>query len=34
MQLAIAKSGPVIMPEQVKNVRFIEAGDFTTPVAP
>ena len=34
MQLAIAKSGPVIMPEQVKAVRFIEAGDYTTPVAP
>ena len=29
MQLAIAKSGPVIMPEQVAKARFIEASDYT-----
>jgi hypothetical protein len=34
MQLAIAKSGPVIMPEQIKEVRFIQGNEFTTPVAP
>jgi len=30
MHLAIAKSGPVIMPEMVKKMRFVEAKDYTT----
>lgn len=34
MLLALAKSGPVIMPEQIKDVRFIQGNEFTTPVHP
>jgi len=30
MHLAIAKSGPVIMPEMVRKMRFVEPKDYTT----
>jgi hypothetical protein len=29
MQLAIAKSGPIIMPEMVKKMRFVEHSDYS-----
>jgi hypothetical protein len=28
MHMAIAKSGPIIMPEQVKQARFVKSDDF------
>jgi hypothetical protein len=31
MHLAIAKSGPTIMPEQIKRQRFVESNDFAKP---
>lgn len=34
MQMAIAKSGPVIMPEQVKATRFIQHEDYSNHHAP